>query len=62
MKSAPECFHHAAKCERLARDSLSNDTRKSLLALASSWRVLGEQAKAKAMHEFQEPWPFETKP
>lgn len=61
MKSAPECFHNAAKCERQARDSLIHENRKVLYALATSWRVLGEHAKAKAMHEVQEPWPLEGK-
>ena len=46
MKSAFECFQHAAKCEEQARQATSDAGRTALLETAKHWRTLGEQAKA----------------
>jgi hypothetical protein len=47
MKSAFECFQHAAKCEEQAQQATSDAGRASLLETAKHWRALGAQAKAK---------------
>ena len=47
MKSAFECFQHAAKCEEQAKQATSGAGRAALLETAKHWRALGEQAKAK---------------
>ena len=46
MKSAFECFQHAAKCEEQARQATSDAGRTALLETARQWRALGEGAKA----------------
>ena len=47
MKSALECFQHAAKCEEQAKQAISDVGRAVLLETASHWRRLGKQAEAK---------------
>jgi len=51
MKSAFECFQHAAKCEEQAQQATSDTGRAALLETARHWRSLGEQAKAKEADE-----------
>jgi hypothetical protein len=51
MKSAFECFLHAAKCEEQARQARSDLGRTMLLETAKQWRALGAQAKAKEPNE-----------
>jgi hypothetical protein len=46
MKSAFECFQHAAQCEHMANNSKDEANRTVLLATARHWRALGEKAKA----------------
>lgn len=46
MKSALECFQHAAKCEEQAKQAISDAGRAVLLETASHWRRLGKQAEA----------------
>jgi hypothetical protein len=45
MKSALECFNHAARCEEMARASCHDDDRRMLLATAKIWRGLGESSE-----------------
>ena len=45
MKSAFECFQHAAKCEQLAKDARAEADRALLLATAEHWKMLGNEAK-----------------
>ena len=47
MKSALECFQHAAKCEEQAKQAISDAGRTVLLETASHWRCLGKQAEAR---------------
>jgi hypothetical protein len=47
MKSALECFQHAAKCEEQAKQAVSDAGRAVLLETANHWRRLGRQAEAK---------------
>ena len=47
MKSALECFQHAAKCEEQAKQAISDAGRAVLLETANHWRRLGKQAEAK---------------
>jgi len=47
MKSAWECFRHAATCEEQAKQAISDVGRAVLLETASHWRRLGKQAEAK---------------
>ena len=47
MKSALECFQHAAKCEEQAKQAISDAGRAVLLETANHWRRLGRQAEAK---------------
>ena len=47
MKSALECFQHAAKCEEQAKQAISDAGRTVLLETANHWRCLGKQAEAK---------------
>jgi hypothetical protein len=51
MKSAFECFQHAAKCEEQAKQATSEARRAALRETARHWRALGEQAKAKEANE-----------
>ena len=46
MKSALECFQHAAKCEEQAKQAISDAGRTVLLETANHWRRLGKQAAA----------------
>jgi len=55
MKSAFECFQHAAKCEEQARQATSDAARTALLETARQWRALGEQAKASEAKEPRRP-------
>ena len=55
MKSAFECFQHAAKCEEQARQATSDAARRALLETARQWRTLGEQAKASEAKEPRRP-------
>jgi hypothetical protein len=45
MKSAFECFLHAANCERRAAAAQDRADRTVLLGLAVHWRTLGEVAQ-----------------
>jgi hypothetical protein len=45
MKSA-ECFQHAAKCEQMALDAQSEQSRKTMAEAARHWRFLGREAAA----------------
>ena len=54
MKSAFECFQHAAKCEQQAFEAITESGRIALLETAKHWRMLGEQAKATEAKELQE--------
>jgi hypothetical protein len=54
VKSAFECFQHAAKCEEQANQATSDIGRTMLLEIAKHWRVLGEQAKVKEANETRE--------
>ncbi len=45
MKSAFECFQHAARCEQLAETARNDSIKAALLQTAKYWRKLGEQAK-----------------
>jgi hypothetical protein len=47
MKSALECFQHAAECEEMARDAVDDANRSLLLSTAAHWHKLGEAAKAR---------------
>jgi hypothetical protein len=47
VKSAFECFQHAARCEDQAHQATSGTGRTMLLEIAKHWRTLGEQAKIK---------------
>ena len=46
MMSTLECFHHAARYEEKAEDVSGDADRAALLAQATRWRSLGDQAKA----------------
>jgi hypothetical protein len=45
MKSAPDCFNHATRCEEMARASNDHIGRRMLLATARVWRQLGQASK-----------------
>jgi len=45
MKTAFECFQHAARCERLARGAFDEINRDILLRTAEHWKTLGKEAK-----------------
>ena len=47
MKSAFDCFQHAAKCEQLASTAIDDANRTLLIATAAHWRTLGNAAKAR---------------
>jgi hypothetical protein len=51
MKSAFECFQHAATCEELASTANDDASRRLLLATAAQWRTLGNAAKAREQRE-----------
>jgi hypothetical protein len=53
MKSAFDCFQHAAKCEEMAAAAIDDANRTLLLATAAHWRALGKAAKAQEQHEIQ---------
>ena len=54
MKSAFECFQHAARCEEQAYHATTEVGRALLLETAKHWRTLGGQAKAAEANELQE--------
>ena len=62
MKSAFECFQHAAKCEEQAKQATSEAGRVALLETAKHWRTLGEQAKVKEANEPRERRPQMERP
>ena len=53
MKSAFECFQHAAKCEELAASAFDDANRTALLATAAHWRALGKAAKTGEQRKIQ---------
>jgi hypothetical protein len=55
MKSALECFQHAANCEKQARQAISDAGRAVLLETANHWRRLGKQAEAKETSDGRPP-------
>jgi|FEC22Drversion2_1045045.scaffolds.fasta_scaffold00169_28 hypothetical protein len=57
MKSAFECYQHAAKCERMAKEALDTASRRMLRTTAEHWRTLGNAAKANEGREAQDPLP-----
>lgn len=57
MKSALECLHRAAECERMATDVPDRAGRMMLVTAAAHWRALGRLAKANEANEGQDPWP-----
>jgi hypothetical protein len=54
MKSAFECFQHAARCEEQAYQATTEVGRALLVETAKHWRALGEQAKATEANELPE--------
>jgi hypothetical protein len=54
MKSAFECFQHVAKCQRQVFEAITESGRIALLATATHWRMLGDQAKATEAKKLQE--------
>jgi hypothetical protein len=57
MKSASDCFQHAARCEQMAEASSDRNNKTVLLGLATQWRELGNEAnvwdsarKSKSFH------------
>ena len=55
MKSAFECFQHAARCVEQAKQATTDASRTMLLETAKHWRTLGEQAKVKQTNAGQGP-------
>lgn len=53
MRSAFECFQHAAKSEQLASATIDEALRALLLSTASNWRAMGKAAKAREQREVQ---------
>ncbi|GEP61964.1 hypothetical protein [Reyranella soli] len=51
MKSAFDCFQHAAKCEQLASTATNDASRTTLFAAAAHWRKLGNAAKVRERRE-----------
>jgi hypothetical protein len=51
MKSAFDCFQHAAKCEQMASAARDDASRAVLLATADHWRALGKVAKAREQRD-----------
>ena len=51
MKSAFECFQHAAKCVRLAKTMDNHIDRSVLITTARHWQALGKVAKAREERE-----------
>ena len=45
MKSALECFRHAAQCERMAWATGNESNWRTLLEIAKLWRGLGKQSE-----------------
>ena len=48
MRSAYDCYVHAAECERMAEVALSDLDRDRLWDMATRWRRLAEKAQEKA--------------
>jgi hypothetical protein len=53
MKSAFECFQHAARCEEMAASAFDDANRTALLATAAHWRALGKAAKTGEQRNIQ---------
>jgi hypothetical protein len=53
VKSAFDCFQHAAKCEEMASTASDTSSRALLLATAGHWRALGKAAKTREQREIQ---------
>jgi hypothetical protein len=53
MKSAFDCFQHAAKCEEMAAVAIDDANRTLLLATAAHWRALGKAAKTREQRKIQ---------
>ena len=51
MKSAFECFRHAATCERMADDAKDEESKIALLENAGQWRLLGRLAQIQEAEE-----------
>jgi hypothetical protein len=51
MKSAFECFQHAAACERMADCAKDEESRITLLENAGQWRLLGTLAQIQEAKE-----------
>jgi len=49
MKSAFECFQHAAKCEEQAKQATSKAGRSMLIEAAKHWRTLGNTSPERPM-------------
>lgn len=65
MKTAFECFQHAARCERLSGDASNDETSQVLREAAQYWWALGEQAKkreAGKAHDAMSPPSLERPP
>lgn len=56
MKSAPECFNNAWRCEQAARDARNAADQNVLLATAQHWRTLAAVATARQGLEMQASW------
>ena len=57
MKSAFECYHHAARCEQQADKASDRIGRTALLVAARQWHALARVAKTRENKESQDPWP-----
>jgi len=53
MKSAFECFQHAAQCEEMAAAAINDANRTMLLATAAHWRALAKAAKTREQREIE---------
>jgi hypothetical protein len=49
MKSAFDCFQHAAKCEQMASAARDDASLAVLLSTADHWRALGKAAKIREL-------------
>ncbi|MBV8537909.1 MAG: hypothetical protein JO128_20095 [Alphaproteobacteria bacterium] len=47
MKTVQEYLRHAAECEALAAKANSDEQRKMIADMATTWRMLAERRKAK---------------
>jgi hypothetical protein len=62
MKSAFDCFQHAAKCEEMAAAAIDDANRTLLLATAAHWRALGEAAKSREQRDTNYDPPLKQTP